>query len=408
MPQRNILLAMFDIKPTGKAAGLVLEQIKNELNLLETKVSEKKTKAAIEKPVLSPDDGYWEELIARLPQRPDFPLKYELSTFSKREILKELEKTIGEPIDVEVELASVGGIVHQALDTKARTKIARRRKTVMPEITETETPEPIVKPVAFAHSPASREMEIWLQNLQKNREIISTKPSYPKQPSSLPKIQSRKNQKWSSWFRFNRKPMVWFLAVAVSGLLIGTFVRHQGIWARNNIIQNGSNAVANLEDAKRGLENFDFIGAADSFALAYDDLNKASGTLNQFGASFLSAFDSLPGLNKIRAANNLVEAGQSLSKAGENLALAFGTLYKTNLLSFLDLRQSAGKGQSISKLLAEFKDILKFAENNVEHASGLLGDIDASLIPEDKQELFLDFKEKIPAFQRYVGEAVDY
>ncbi|MBI2063684.1 MAG: DUF4012 domain-containing protein [Candidatus Yanofskybacteria bacterium] len=412
MPKRNILLAMFDVRPIGKSASLVLGQIKQELNLrVKKSLNEevKKPKTVIEKPAV-PDD-YWEELIARLPQRHEKKKKYELTTFSKGAILEELEKTISEPVDVMVELARIGGRVYKIGDARSRTKIASRKKT---DNWTSVGVEPKLIVDAYQHSPASREIEIWLENLQKNREAMS--PPSPPKFFDLPRkiapsvpVKKLRRAKWSSWFRFNRKAMMYFGAMAISGSAVFGLVRHQGIWARNNIIQNGNNAVANFENAKQELEGFNFVKAADSFALAYDDLNKASGTLNQLGASFLSVFGNLPGLNKVKAASNLVGAGQSLSKAGENLSLAFGTLYKTNLLSFLDTKSGSSAGSvSISKLLTEFKDILIFADKNIKNADNMLADIDASAIPTDKQELFLDFKEKIPEFKKYISEAVDY
>lgn len=427
MPKKNILLAMFDIRPIGKSASLVLEQIKNELDLRAKRdhVKETKHKKIIEKPPVVPDENYWEKLIAMLPQRPDFPQKYELTTFNKGAILKELEKTISESVDVTAELARVGGQIYKDANQKSRTKIANRRRIFAIENRElnsqlamSEKPEINIATSQVVSSPASREIEIWLENLQKNREVVSHNP--PKfwgvplaKAPSVPAPKFRR-AKWSSWFRFNRKAMMYFGAMAISGLAVFWLVRHQGIWARNNIIQNGNNAAANLEEAKQELENFNFLKAADSFALAYDDLNKASGTLSQFGVSFLSVFSNLPGLNKIKAASNLVEAGQSLSKAGENLSLAFGTLYKTNMLAFLDVKKggpaSSGQagGASISRLLAEFKDILIFAEKNIKNSEHLLADIDTAAIPSEKQQLFLDFKEKVPEFQEYIGDAIDY
>ncbi|MBI2062779.1 MAG: DUF4012 domain-containing protein [Candidatus Yanofskybacteria bacterium] len=460
MPKKNILLAMFDIRPTIKSAGFIFSQIKRELNLQAQKtqnLESKKTKTVIEKTGTLPEENYWEELMMKLPQRPDFPKKYELTTFSKGAILKELERTMSESIDVNAELASVGGRIHQQISSGSRVKfvghqgvddieptnivsnnenlknfwnsvavesvfaVGSEAKSIVPEMGSDEQTQTIHAADVHQHSPASREIEIWLENLQKNRELLSHNPALEK-GKRLSAAKSKKaffkgGAKWSSWFRFNRKAMVFVASIALPGLLILGLVRHRGIWARNNIIQNGNNAMANLEEAKRKLEDLSFIGAADSFALAYDDLNRASGTLNQLGASFLSVFGELPGLNKIKTANNLVEAGQSLSKAGENLSLAFGTLYKTNLLAFLDPSVgSSGRGLSgsqkssvsISKLLTEFKDILNFADKNINRADRLLADIDAATIPSDKQELFISFKNKIPEFQRYIGEAADY
>lgn len=447
------MLAMFDVRPIGKSAALVLEQIKNELDLRrENKSSPSldkpklrlgKPKTTIEKPETLSDDDYWEELIVKLPQRPDFSQKYELTAFSKESILEEFEKTISEPIDAAVELTRVGGRVYEVFNTKSRSKIAYRRKiteknagtelfpSTLPaepvaELTKFTFPAVEIEATRVAdagnaeghsdfhygvHSPASREIEIWLENLQKGRQSLSHNPIFESgkrfSDAKSRKTPFKSGTKWLSWFRFNRRPMVWVLTIAVASLSIGIVIRHRSIWARSNIIQNGSNAVANFEKAKQELENFNFIKAADSFALAYDDLNRASGTLSQLGASFLSFFGNLPGLNKVKAASNLVEAGQNLSKAGENLSLAFGTLYKTNLLVFLD-PSGASQSLSLSKLLTEFKDILVFAEKNIKNADSLLADIDASAIPADKQKLFLNFKEKIPEFQKYIGEAVDY
>ena len=387
-----------------------------------------KSKTIIEKPEILSEEEYWEELIAKLPQRPDFPLKYEFAAFSKSAILKEVERALIEPVDVAAELASVGGKVHGAPPSKPRVNLIENNLidnynsigVISDNIGSLENfwaptdsgPEPEKYISAdlvvdtHRHSPASREIEIWLETVRRNQELLMPKRDNFKQK---PKINFRLKPKWFSWFRFNRRATIYFLAIVLSGMATWGLVEQGGLSARNNIVQNGSNAVANLEEAKLELENFNFLNAADSFALAYDDLTKASGTLNHLGASVLSIFGAIPGFSKVREANNIVEAGQSLSKSGENLALAFGTLYKTNLLSFLDSKSGDTKNSpSISRLLTEFRDILKFADKNIDRADRLLADIDTSVIPLDKQELFLDFKSKIPDFQKYIGEAVDY
>ena len=87
MPKRNVLLAMFDVRPKRLSADLVLEQIKKELDLRKQNRTNIKpnnpepepvaAKTIIEQPNPLPSD-YWEELVSKLPQRPDFPFKYEL------------------------------------------------------------------------------------------------------------------------------------------------------------------------------------------------------------------------------------------------------------------------------------------------------------------------------------------
>ncbi len=466
MPKKNILLAMFDIRPNQKLASLVLDQMDRELNLRKQETFDQQEdrpaisniqapvdsiqpqiKTVVEK---SPEpkaklanEEYWEELISILPQRPDFPIKFQSARLTKTDILKELEKTISEPMDVEAELSNVGGTVHNDVPRNPKAEVIKYKKedledeieadslndteveTILayemdPELTDSEanvelenfwqknqSQEVYAEPVIASHTPASREIEVWLDNLQKNRKLLSKESASYNKQKSYSHISHKPKTRWSSWFRFNRRAMVYIVSISLPGLLAIGLLKHEGNWARSNVIQNGNNAAANFENAKQELEGFNFMKAADSFALAYDDLNKASGTLNQLGASFISAFGNLPGLSKVKAANNIVEAGQSLSKSGENLSLAFGTLYKTNPLSFLGSSGSS-QGASLSKLLTEFKDILVFADKNVKKADGLLSDIDSSVIPPDKQELFNNFKDKVPEFQKYIGQAVDY
>ncbi len=377
---------MFDVRPTAKSRIFQLPKIE-KINFRPT-------------PIIGMD----EELFSRLPK-----------ASSKRDVLEEFERVMAEPINVVAELASVGGRLYPNSRTKLQPEdtsdiqdfwsSTERNKSEDRPITET-TGSYDTEQSNNMTSPAGREIDIWLENVQKNRQILSPSAKFSGRNKNGKSIWSRIKPKWSSWFR--RRNLYVFGTIAALTLASGVIYKG-GVGARNNVVQNSGNAVANLQDAKQDLEAFDFNKAANSFALAYDDLNKASGTMSEFGASFLSIFGNLPGLDKLKAANNLVEAGQSLSKAGENLSLAFSTLYQTNLLSFLGGTSGSSNGQqSLSKLLGEFKNVLVFADGNIKKANILLADIDSSAIPQDKQQLLIDFKEKIPDFQKYVGEAVNY
>ncbi len=419
-------------------------------------------KTAPEEPIVAmPPINEAENLIAQICNIPE-PEK-EPPVFNKDQFLQEFERTLSEPLDIVSELSSVGGRFHSSsggrprprpilrktnqgakqdeIENEQKEKAAAKENKIIADVVsapppagenqpkpdtlkqfwvptaapdrqpEVETaPAPrSIKPKAKAASfhkvsPASREIDIWLENIQKNRL------AFPPDSRSLKSKHGyffRIKPKWPSWFR--RKPVSYFLiSFLAASAMIGGLAWHKSIGVQNNVVKNGDNAIANLEDAKTKLESFNFKDAANSFALAYDDFNKASGTLSQFGASFLSIFGQVPGLSKIKAANNLVEAGGNISKAGENLALAFSTLYKTNPLSFLDNSQIAPRGASLSQVLAEFKDVLLFADKNIRKAGRLLADIDVATIPEDKQQLFINFQDKIPQFQKYIGDAIDY
>ena len=411
---------MFDVKPTKESAVFDLYRIKREVDLKPKKtaaipIAEKKVDPAEIIPVITSSPQPSPEPVSKneIVQKTENP---------KEAILKEFEHAISGPADITAELASVGGQLYNSNGQVAKfrrglIKPARKpsRQPVPEIVVQRKNPEER-KPVSLPKlpepkriepaSPVSREIDVWLANIKNNRHALSSSVPSKKRRGSI-----KTKLRWPH-FKNPRRAILYLAGFVLVGLLIFGFTRRNTIGVQNNVLHNGDNAVANLEDAKQKLENLNFLGAADSFALAYDDFNKASGTLNQLGVSFLSLFGNLPGLNKLKAANDLVEAGQSLSRAGENLSLAFGTLYQTNLFSFLkpSLAGQTGYDQknSLSKLITDLKAVLVFADNNIKKATGLLADIDSAVIPEDKQQLFLDFKDKIPDFQKYIGEAINY
>ncbi|MEX2053026.1 MAG: DUF4012 domain-containing protein [Candidatus Paceibacterota bacterium] len=449
MPKKNILLAMFDIKPINRSEDFDFENLPSKVDLR----SEPRVVAAVEQdvneePLLEePRDMLLSEEHEESSQEAEPEVNQEVPASDieeteseveakdeKRVVLEEFEEAIGGPVDVFAELTRAGGILHSSSNPKPRLKLILSKKKFEP-IEEIKAEDPFVQPAKIklpeprlvrknissplasdVLSPASRELEVWLSNIKKDKDPFSASPNRTLRAvktrltsfvKPAPKLSYASRPKINYWQKLNKKTIMYAGGFLLAAFLVFSLAQKSTIGVRDNLIQNGNNAVANLEEAKKDLENFDFLKAADSFALAYDDFNRASGTLSQLGASFISVFGDLPGLGKIKAANNLVAAGQHVSKAGENLSVAFGTLYKTNLLSFLDTNGGRQSG-SLSVLLSEFRDVLLFAEENITKADKLLADIDVESIPEDKQELFLSFKDKIPQFQEYIGDAVDY
>lgn len=414
-------MAMFDIKPIKESGGLDFEkisQVRTKINLREEPAIPQPVKPTlIKRQVVQPP--------APVIKKADQPLPDQ-----KTSILRELEEVFLKPVNAVAELARAGAQIHPLVRQRSK---PRFEVISLPRIVQTApikrvtepkntwvTPRPpvIARPASQSaipvSTPVSREVDFWLTRLGS----ISARPHAAwwgaRQKSAKRVAKYIPRIRWNLSAFFGKKLLIFFVALISVGAL-AWWTMQSGIWARNNIIQNGSNAVANLEDAKQKLEDFKFQDAANSFALAYDDLNKASGTLNELGASFLSVFGNLPGLGKIKAANNLVEAGRSISKAGENLASALGTFYNSNPLSFLNgPAHSASSGQagsgskSFSELLGNFKAVLVNADRNVKKAGSLLADIDTSVIPADKQPILLDFKERIPQFQEYIGNAISY
>lgn len=268
------------------------------------------------------------------------------------------------------------------------------------------------------------EVDYWLKQLYR-KEITNRRP-VPMVPAELDRADSPKMDlagsvslrliepilknkiKARRKVKFDSKIILPVLTVIAVFLMV-----YKGLGLRNNVIQSGSKAIVDLQQAKNDLNKFAFVEAADNFNLAYSNFNNAASTLDNLGASFLSVFENIPGLDKVKSANDLVTAGQHISKAGKNLALAFDTLSKTNFVSFFRINNqiinnSSGSKESLVTLLNDFKQVLIFSDKNIGKAGQLLANIDTTSLPSDRQQLLIDFKEKIPAFREYIGNAIDY
>lgn len=422
MPQRSlILVALFDIKPMTKSGFLDLEKIGKIKKTLNLKVSLPADTQSIQF-----------ASVIESPNEKSVPLDQVVD--SKILILRELEKAFSEPVDLTAELMRVGGELHgyqkrskprflyranktRITDQSQITKIRPQSENSLNLKTKIENFWSIsdvgpatnyVWPVVAGNSegrPTSKKLEqqnVLVSAVNQPTAVISEVEfllrRFNKKSDLLVhgSVATAKGKITSRLNIFGKSKIALITSILASCLIIVGY--WGGVGIKNTVLKSGNQGISNLEQAKSNLANFDFLEAADNFALAYDNFGKASNTLNQLGASFLSGFANIPGLDKVNAADKLATAGQNLSKAGENLALAFGNFSMTNIF--------ANKG--LAKLIGEFKTVLISAEGNIISARNLLADIDSSFLPVEKQELFINFKNKIPEFQDYIGEAIDY
>ena len=245
-----------------------------------------------------------------------------------------------------------------------------------------------IPPPAVHLSPAARDVEHWLSELKTRR-----------QDAPAPKKSIKRGT-----IAAVALALLFGGGIAAAALASSDFV----VQKQEQVLKNGNNAVVNLEEAKAQLKDLNFSGAADRFALAYEDFDKASGTLNNFGASFLSVFGDLFGLDKVKSAQNLVQAGRHISKAGESLSRAFGDLYNVNFFAFMAPYDSPYGGNSIAKPIENFQIVLKSAQDSIAKAEKLLDKVESADIPSEKRAAFDGFKTQIPSFGAYIGQAVEY
>ncbi len=402
MPKRNIVPAVFDIRPKKEIGPITVDlKIRKEEELF---YEDDELVRAI-----APQGSLVEQLLGTTPRA------------SQKEIIaREIEDAFGEGMLV-ADLVRAGGTVHepQRQDRMARPRVIQAPKVSAP------LPEPQPQPTAsvpddlpfatLAGNVDPGELEQFWKG--EKPVVVATRASFepayhnPTPADHIPAPVSHfkpvppKKQRRGRFFTKKVLVIAGLGFVSLTGFAAASF--HSGqLVAKQSVLENGNEAIANLEEAKGSLEKFEFSEAADHFAAANADFEKASGTLSNFGASFLSLFGDVPGLSKVRSANNLIEAGKEISGAGEHLSQAFGNLYKTNVFAMIN--PAGGNGQALSRPLNTFKDALNDADAGINKAQRLLAGVAVEDIPEDKRLAFATFKDKIPDFQMYIGQAIDY
>ncbi len=441
--QKNVFGAMFDVRPIDSSGRLLLERIQS----VKSQINLKQPLSAVQKN---------EKRVSIDSARTSFGIRLQKKSphlvppvASKEYLVSEFQRALTEPADIVDILASVGGqlsyqtrltdeniplsvsAMHAVPDQgitifKGRSTLEdfwtntephdvvpmiSGREFSLPQKRPAHVPAPDLRPsLRSAMSPASREM---------HRVLQASLPSAPIPARSIPAstVSAPKNILWEQVARPTTQQKThshdffrrWGLSVAVfMGLIIFfTWLSYsRAVAVRHNVFQNSTNAVANLEKAKDDLEQYHFGNAADSFALAHDDLNKASGTLDNIGASLLSVFGSLPGLSKIAAAHNVVQAGQYLARSGEYIARASQTLFDADISKYIQYNDHI-RQKSLGQLAHDVQAVLQYANTNVTNAGQLLADVDQSLIPPDKRVLFAAFQNKFPDFQHHAASALD-
>ncbi|MEK9157973.1 MAG: DUF4012 domain-containing protein, partial [Patescibacteria group bacterium] len=131
--------------------------------------------------------------------------------------------------------------------------------------------------------------------------------------------------------------------------------------------------------------------------------SQAGESLNVFGASITNFLSALPGAGTLKSAKNLLEVGQELSAAGTSMTTALNAVARTGALA-----DPTNPEVPIGPILTALKKALLASKQHVAQASTLLADIDANIIPADKQATFNDFKSKFPDLETAVNMSSDY
>jgi len=286
-------------------------------------------------------------------------------------------------------------------------------------------PKAVSKPLApravsYAPTLAGKEVDYWINNSPSKQEaalaeLTRAKFNAPqpavttwmeKRPSQPPPVQLGRMERIKSHIASKKRNFKsrWLFGAAGLIVLVGVGAHWND---KDKVLQSSSQAVDNLETAKTDIANFQFAKAANSFALAYDNFSEASGTLNLLGSSLTAWLGDVPGLEQLKSAKNVIEVGQEMSAAGEQVALALEKFYQTNWTSFMGY-QTGKRPQSLVTLVSEFRQALVFAQEKVNHSGQLLAVVETETLPADKQAQFGELKAKLPDLQGFIDNAVEY
>lgn len=287
-------------------------------------------------------------------------------------------------------LSSIGSI-HQP-----KTKFAFRRPDIKKTRMSFEAPkEPDVEPVDY-ELPAPKEVEPQVQEVKE--EVIPQEDN--KIDVWLDKVKdstiSLAREDRIPWYKKYKKHILW------GGIIVALIFGFTAFSAKNS----GEKAINNLETARANLEDFDFENAAINFTLAKESLHSAGRNLNLLGLNLTALFKGIPGLNKVSSAKDLINAGEELAKAGEELSVSLDRLSKTNFVSYFGF--NGEEKESLSIFVDSFKKPILQAQIHIQNANDALSGVKNDIIPEDKKELFADLKSKLPLFEGFVKDAVEY
>ncbi len=390
MPKLEIIRAMFDVRPVDQSGHVDLEKI----NLVEPTINLRKSKLL--------KIAHQESSGRKRDTKLSGVRLSEPGGGNVREALaKELQQELKKKTNLSMVVAKMGGSISSP---QLPAFLWRRRMVIRQQKAEAKTKIILPKSEAIPISPALKDkiLDRAYGRLSYPKAVsISLNTSLPPSPASMAvKVGTEKLRKKY----FSRSLIVGIALVAVAGLLLAGFLKKDSF--QQKVVKDGNAAVQNLVKAKADIEKFDFASAAKSFNLAQDNFSAASDRLNLLGNAFGSFLGGIPGLGKLKSAQNLTAAGENIAKAGENLSLAADNLSKTNFVAYFRL---AGKPeQSLSNFINSFRDSLIFADKRIGVAKNLLAEIDPEVIPQDKRTSFLGFKKQLPMLEMFLKGALGY
>ncbi len=236
-------------------------------------------------------------------------------------------------------------------------------------------------------SPAARELDAVLDTFSK---AVKSEPA----PIPYKAVEEKSS-----------KALIYF-ALSVASVFILTFLSVESLNLKNSILQRSNQAYINLNSVQGNLSEFNFSGAASSFALAarnfelmHEDLKKAGSVFNVLDKVTLGGTSNV---------SSLLKAGELISGAAVQLAAALEKISDVNLISVIQFDAKNNTETNILEVLRQFRINLIQASRNLNEADALISNSDTSLIPESERKRFEELKLSLSEFNGFIEKAVRY
>jgi len=196
------------------------------------------------------------------------------------------------------------------------------------------------------------------------------------------------------------KPLAVFVGLC---LIIALPIKSFDYWqeiklAKGAVLGQAEEALSNLDLASEQLKFFNFSSAKEHLAAANQNFVSAQEQLTDIESFLTVIAETLPLGNTFKSGKNMLDLGDHLSLAGENLLVGLETI-------------NADTDSSLTGKIKSFGQYSQVALRELELAEDKLTKIKMSNLPLDKQAQFTVLAEKLPLFinsLRQLNSAIDF
>jgi len=203
------------------------------------------------------------------------------------------------------------------------------------------------------------------------------------------------------------RPIVGFALVAlILATLVGgsiLFIQHSS-QAKEKVVTAGTKALQHLQEAEISARNLDFSKSSSEFRLAYQNFVLASQGLGSAGRLMLSLLKALPGTSSITQGQLLLEVGQDIALAGENLTQGIKQFSRVNVLgNILSSTSEQESTYGLTQAIIDSVENFRIAQAEISQAQQKLEKIDFDKLPEEFRASIESLGSQLPQIENLLA-----